>query len=379
MKRNIKTKKTIMMALSLIVITLLTSGFVSAEFWMCFSRGQAINFCNPQIPDRTASADNYRMCMKAYDEVNKCYSLGNWNVCNSLAGAGCGGNGEGGEIDTNAPIIVLNNPVENFIYNSRKISLGVALNEQGKIEYEDLINGRGRCSILCKGCSSMTKALSFKEGENHYRIKATDYNGNEAFKDVIFFVDSQKPRIHNTEPKQGFASGNFAVQYSEENLKNIALNYGNPEHGYKTANLEMNSCASGKKQLCDIDVNLTEYDGEIIEYFFSIEDIAGTATISKTLALDVDTTFPKINSLGYQIAGTKVSFTIAVDEKNLDKVSYVDSFAITQREKRMCSRLTEEGLCKYSTTFASGEHSLAISVLDDAGNMISQNVEFVIA
>src|SRR3989338_6339550 len=373
-----KQNKILISALSLIVITLLTSGFASAEFWMCFSRGDVINFCNPQITDRVASSDTYRMCMKAYDEVNKCYSLGNWNVCNSLAGAGCGGNGGSGEVDANAPVIVLNTPVENFIYNSRKVNLGVAINEQGKIEYEDLINGRGRCSILCKGCSSMNKALSFKEGENRYRIKATDYNGNEAFKDVIFFIDSQKPRIHNAEPKNGFASGNFAIQYTEDNLKEIILNYGNPEHGYKTAALNLSNCASGKKQSCDIDVNLANYSEEIIEYFFSVEDIAGNKVVSKTFVLDVDTTFPEINSLDYKIAGTKFYFTIAVNKKNLNKISYIDNFGITQREKRMCSRLTADGLCKYSTTFKSGEHSLAISVLDDAGNMISRNVEFVI-
>jgi hypothetical protein len=373
-----QNQKTVMMALSLIVITLLTSGFVSAEFWMCFSRGQTINFCNPQIPDRTASTDTYRMCMKTYDEANNCYGLGSWNVCNALAGAGCGGNGEGGEIDSNAPVITVNTPVENFIYNSRKVNLGVAINEQGKIEYEDLINGRGRCSILCKGCSATTKALSFKEGENRYRIKATDYNGNEAFKDIIFFVDSQKPRIHNTQPKSGFANGNFAVQYTEDNLKGISLNYGNPEHGYQEAALDLNNCPSGKKQSCDVNVDLGNYSEDVIEYFFSVEDIAGTTTVSKTLTLDVDSTFPKINSFNYQITGTKVYFTIAVDEKNLDEVSYIDNFGITQKEKRMCSRLTTDGLCKYSTTFTSGQHSLAISVLDEAGNMISQNVEFTI-
>lgn len=78
-------------------------------------------------------------------------------------------------------------------------------------------------------------------------------------------------------------------------MKNITLFYGNDATGFRNANLS--NCTNGKKQWCSINVNLTDYNGEKIEYNFSIEDIAGNIKKSQVKRnLNVDTTFPVLNN-----------------------------------------------------------------------------------
>ena len=130
---------------------------------------------------------------------------------------------------------------------------------------------------------------------------------------------------------------------------------------------------SGKKQTCNIDVNLINYDGEEIDYWFYIKDRAGNLVMSKTRTLTVDMTFPEINNLTAQAEGNKAHFIINITEENLDDVQYIDNSASRPRFKKLCTKL-KEGICEKKITLSDGEHNIDIQVADKAGNIISQNV-----
>jgi len=254
------------------------------------------------------------------------------------------------------------------------------LDEKADVSYYDNLYGN-RWARLCRDCSEYSRKRSFKEGMNNITFKAVDSIGNEVNKNVNFIVDSQSPRIHKTEPRSGYASGLFEVQYSEDNPLRVEIFYGNEETGYR--NQELESCTSGTRVLCSIDVDLSDYNNEKIEYYFEIEDIAGNVKKSQMKKnLPVDTVFPVLNnptSFWSQGAGRYsryIYFTFNVTEENLDKItySYLDSRNKT-REKILCSRL-RDNICEIKKSFARGNWSIDIQITDKAGNAIGDNAEF---
>lgn len=187
--------------------------------------------------------------------------------------------------------------------------------------------------------------------------------------------------MNKTEPRSDYASGLFQVQYSEENLAEIRIFYGNEETGFRNSSLV--NCSSGEKVWCSIDVNLEDYDGERIEYYFIVKDIAGNEKRSQIRQnLNVDTTFPILNNPGsfwnYTSGERYVRFVLDITEENLDKIYYIDNSAENPRLRTLCSRL-RDGICETRKSFSRGNHSLDIQVTDEAGNSIGEHIEFEIS
>ncbi|MEM3067670.1 MAG: hypothetical protein QXX91_03360 [Thermoplasmata archaeon] len=367
-------KKRLVFVLIISFVLVLSLNIISAEFWACFSKGERINYCNPNIPDRTASSDNYRLCMSYHNNSANCYSPGNWNVCNTLPPT-CVLSGNGSNIDRNPPIFTLKNPINGTVFTERKINLTFMVNEKSDVYYLDLINGRGKWTRVCNDCMSYSRFRSFKEGLNQLRFKAVDRNDNEAFFDISFFIDSQDPKVSATNPRRGFANGYFDVIFSEENPMEVTLHYGNIESGMNEKNLNINSeCQDIKtRKLCGTNVDLSQYDGEQIEYWFRIMDIAGNIDESKPIFLNVDSTSPIINSINYTIDKNRVTFMIEVNEINFDSINYIDNSDSRPKWRTMCTRLNN-GMCIKRLTLKYGEHSLNIQAKDKAGNTAETNI-----
>ena len=305
--------------------------------------------------------------MESYDEIKDCYTQGNWNVCNSVGGYCTAGTGNGSiEADSTPPNITINSPTNGALYNERSIMFSLNVNEKSNLYYEDLIRGRGKLTRICSNCFSNARKRSFAEGENRLMVIAEDKMGNPAYENLTFFIDSKKPQIHKLEPQSRFANGEFIITYSEDNIVNITLNYGNDIIGMRTA--ELTGCTDGKKQTCSINVDLSDYDSQQIVYSFTIKDKGGNAVTSKAKKLDVDISFPKITNLTYYQEGKYVYFTLTIDEQNLESVEYTDS--LDGKTMSMCSRL-KDGICEKKISLKSGEHEIGIQIIDEAGNMIS--------
>jgi hypothetical protein len=191
-----------------------------------------------------------------------------------------------------------------------------------------------------------------------------------------------KPRILREEPKDGFTSGDFSIQFREDNPESLFMTYGDVNPGFNVHEIDIdNECQLERgRYYCDTHINLSGYDGHEILYWVTLTDIAGTQTDSKKHnGLDVDTTSPVINSLVHTIQNRYVNFVVNVTEENFDEVtySYIDTNGRT-REGRLCSRL-KNGICERRLSFRPGHFDVSIQVLDKAGNSVGQDVSFDVA
>lgn len=282
-------------------------------------------------------------------------------------------------IDSTPPILTINSPQNNFVYNSRKVLFDISVNENSEIFFYDNVYGN-KWIRICADCTSSATQRSLKEGFNNITIKAVDDFGNSAKKTFAFIIDSSKPRITKTEPRKGFANGDFEVKFKEENPVSLYLIYGNNLDGYKNSAVNIaTDCVEEKgAYACIKNIPLFLYDGQDIEYWFNLTDIAGSYAESTHALLQVDITPPLINRLDYNVSGKKVLFNISVTEQNFDLIEYYDNSESKPRLKVLCSSL-KNGECVKKKSFSSGYHALDIQVLDKAGNAVSSRIEFDIS
>lgn len=292
------------------------------------------------------------------------------------------GNGGGGSIDVDPPNLTVNSPVDDFVYNSRKVLFDIESDEYASLYYIDNINGRGRWKRLSGGTKHYSREISLKDGLNDLTIKGGDDDGNEAFVVKQFYVDSKKPKIKKTYPKKGFANGVFEVQFQEENPETLTLYYGNGLIEMREAELNIEECIYEKRRYsCSVEVDVNDYDGMGIEYWFELTDIANTSAESKHVWLSVDTTFPVLNNPGsFWTQGEGrynkyIYFNLLITEENFDEVSYIDWEASRPKWRRLCTRL-KDGMCVKRKTFRIGHHVVDVQIIDEAGNAIAERIEF---
>jgi hypothetical protein len=370
-KLKMKLKK-LVLSIGILMLVLVSLNFVVGDnFWACFERGQEIDFCNPQINDRTCGRTLCRYCMSDYDEVNNCYSPGAFNACND-EGPECSIGG--GEIDENPPELTINEPLNEEIYTNRKVYVDIEVNEKSDLYYLDNYKGRGRWVRMCNDCWKYEGARSFDEGENYITFKAIDSSGNVITEDVYFSLDSRDPRIRSTEPRRGFANGEFSVEYDELSLDKVILYYG--IYGDMREEV-LNDCVSGENMECNVEVDLSDFDGEEISYYFKVEDLAGNYDESKEGKLDVDISEPVIKSLEYEKDESNVEFKIEIEEENLEVVEYKDMGDSRGRWKRLCSRL-DDGICEGRARLDDGNRTIAIQIVDEAGFIVSESLEIFV-
>ena len=267
-------------------------------------------------------------------------------------------------------------------YSTRRIEFNISINKLVDIlEFIDYNDRRPRFMTLCRNCheygNRIKKSKTFSEGWHNITIRATDRLGNDE-ENIVFFIDSQEPRIVRTEPRRGFANGKFLVEFNEENPLNLFLNYGN-RSDLRNSEINPNNCIEERRRMsCESNVNLSDFDGNEIFYLFNVSDIVGNFDISKIIELEVDISKPVINSFNYSINGRRVRFVLDINEKNFDFVSFVDLTERRPRERRLCSRLNE-GICDKTIVFGEGRHDIMINVFDEAGNKaMIENLVFVI-
>lgn len=360
------------------IFVLFAIAFASADSYQlrCLTNGQSINFgvtCVSGMPVITAPRTGVaQTCVHNLDNGKICPA--NPGVCNSL-GLSCTNTGSSGAANmSNPPSFSITSPLNNSVFNSKTILLGITADRVVSFSYRDINSSTNVWSGLCPKCSVFTNKRSFKEGLNMLQIRAVDANGKTSIKDLMFFIDSTKPNIQSTLPSSGFANGKFTVIYSEANLVKVNLTYGNTAKGFR--NLDLSGCASGQKVNCTANVNLSDYNGQQITYSFGLLDKGGNKVSSRAVKLIVDSAPPKINSFSYNVSARKVKFDINITEANFAGVKYVD---LNDRpfSKVLCFSLSK-GMCSQALTFSNGDHNLIVTISDKAGNFVNKNVNFTI-
>lgn len=258
------------------------------------------------------------------------------------------------------------------IYTDRRQQFNITLTREAEellfINYND---PSPQFKRLCRNCGGFghdrARFKSLREGENELTFQAIDFEGSLIEKSVSLTVDSKDPRIINSFPKSGVATGIFKVQFSEENPESLIINYGNAEVGFRNEQINLiTECQRDRDYFCFKEINLLDYDGHEIEYFVTLSDIAGNTDESRTRILDVDLSEPIINSFGYQTDGKYATFTIEVEEPYLDEIVYIDHLD-SDKEKILCNSL-QDGICEKRVSLDEGNHDIVVIVRDEAGN-----------
>ncbi len=369
-------KKNILILIMFTLSIILFSTNVKADSYQlyCLDRGEVLDLprlCNPAMEPRSGPIN---ICMHILDNGKICPA--SINSCNNL-GLGCSDNGSNTTIDITPPILFISSPILGEVYSERSVLFDVNPNEKSTMAYIDNSEEGSGWKQICSKCTLYSQKRTFKEGFNNITLRAVDTSGNTAYYDLYFYVDSSKPKMGNSLPKSGFASGVFNIEFTEANPMSLKLKYGNVDTAFREYNVNIeNECViNAGKYICEIVINLLDYDEETIEYYFEILDIASNSAVSKTIVLLVDYSSPKINSLNYIIEGKYVILNLDITEQNIDKIVYIENNDPKAKEKTLCSGMSSN-LCIKKISFKDGNHNVSIIIRDKAGNFVTYNLLF---
>lgn len=157
--------------------------------------------------------------------------------------------------------------------------------ELSYIDQEETIPREHRlCYRLENGICRETD--SFGEGPHTLDYTVKDQAGNMNTGSIAFFIDSRAPRIIRTEPRGGEATGTFFVRFREANPEDLVLHYGNSGTGMRTHMVNLASCTHQNIDTeCNTNVDLSDFTGEEITYFFRLTDRVGQVDTSNTIVL----------------------------------------------------------------------------------------------
>lgn len=343
---------------------------------MCLNDGQELrlSLCNPNMDDYRCHSTQCQIC--TFLKSDGVYCSAHPGNCNAL-GLTCSFLSGSGSIDEEPPVINILAPDQGEIFHSRTVQLSIDLNEQGSISMIDNLDPRAKWKPLCSNCNSYSGSRGFNEGLNDIGIRAMDKAENEAYANIIFRIDSKKPKMGSVTPTEGFSSGLLGVSFEEANPVSLSVHYGNSVKGMRSQSLNVESDCElvGKNYRCEKQVNLADFDRESVEFWFEITDIAGNNAASKHSTVQVKITPPVIQRIEHSSNGKNVMLHIEIDEPFLEEVSYVDMNEPNGKEKSLCTSL-KSGACDKKTTLNDGEHDLKITVRDKAGNTAEQNIQF---
>jgi hypothetical protein len=265
--------------------------------------------------------------------------------------------------------LIVDSPADLGKHGDREVLFDLSADEVSDFYYTKVTGGQeGRWVQLCRDVIHCEEGERFSEGSYSILVKAVGRDENVDVEGPINFeIDSKKPRIVKTTPSRNSfvnESAEFVVKYTEDNLENITLYYGDDGMLTKT------DCESGRNKECIFEVSdLSDVDGQYQEYWFEIWDRFGNYDSSKKVDIKVDTTLPEELYSGFTVNKRRVSFVFDIFEENFKEISYFDEEEINPSWQRLCSSL-RDGLCSKSKTFRPGDHTLKILVEDEAGNTI---------
>ncbi|MFH1802989.1 MAG: hypothetical protein ABH864_06100 [archaeon] len=351
----------------------------SYELW-CLVDGQSVDFgqiCAPGRPIITAPDPGFvSICVHLLDSGAICHApLG---ICNGL-GLSCANSTAGGNvsIDVTPPELEIFTPADGELFTSRNVLIDLTSSEVVDIHYQKAAD-QGRWISVCSDCTSYSRERSFDEGLNEVTFRAVDRAHNEAYYTIFFNIDSQDPRLRPLQPDDGFASGAFHIEFDEDNPDELILHYGNYDVGFReySLNVETECTPTSGDTICEVTVDLTDYDGQQIEVYATITDLAGNMDETTHNELDVDNTLPIINSADFTVEGKKVNFVIDITEPYFKEVTYIDNLESNPREKRLCSSLVND-VCEKRVNFnQDGDHEVVVTVKDEAGNEATHTFSF---
>ena len=273
-------------------------------------------------------------------------------------------------------------PKDEKIFDNKNIKLNMTIDSGiATLSYIDWEEKTKRENVLCTKCLeygyNKEKKESFSDGLHRLTFKANKNNNNLSEINVSFFIDSTDPRISNIKPaSRRYTNGSdFYIKYTEANCQILKILINNQE-------ISSNQCGSGKNIERTIPLDISQFNGQEVEYKFIIIDIANNTDDSRETTIKVDTTSPEIKDFKSPIVGRYVYFNMTIlneDRYSFNKVEYFDSYDGTRaRWKSLCTSLKNNN-CYKKVSFSTGSHNLIVRATDEAGNSDTETLSFTIA
>ncbi len=357
-------KKSIVFVLALILI-INSIMIVSAYTELCLTKGQSVpSASNPRY---TCHSTICQIC------VTDNFFPTNPNKCDKACVPFSGNS----TIDKQPPTLTINSPINNEVYNKKMVLFNITSDEKATIYWKDNNDPKGTWKRLIANANSFSRGVGMKEGLNNISIKGTDLNDNSAVTDLSFYVDSKNPIIRSVSPMKGFTDGNFNIEFKEDNPASLDLHYGNNATGFLVSGVDLNNSCTLNKDVhsCNTHLDLSAFNGQSINYWFSLKDIANNEVHNRNILLSVDTTPPVLNNptsfwLMDILHHNKIHFNMNITESNFDSVNYIDRKDTRPKWKVLCPKLKNNG-CIIDKTFTKGDHQLDVMISDKAGNAVS--------
>ncbi len=369
-----------------------TSGFVSGDFTVRFQEDNpevlTIHYGNLETGYREYRFNLETECVKSSSETQCTTSLNLADYDGQRIEAYSTILDLGGNVDESTHYILdvdYSNPIItrlDYTVQGKKANFVIEVDEPyfSEVNYLDNSESNPKEKKLCTKLVNniCEKQITFnKDGAHEIVITVKDKAGNAAQQTINFFTDSNVPKINEVLPAKGFSSGVFEITFIEDNPTSLVLEYGNQQTGFRTKGFSLESCSrNGNKYFCSESVNLNDYNGQNIEYKFTLTDGTGQSAQKQQTGIGVDISYPIISSLEYDVSGKYVYFTIRVEEDYLSEISLIDNSDPRPKEIRLCNRVVN-GICEKKISFSrDGGHDVTLKVTDLAGHVTAQEVVF---
>jgi len=266
--------------------------------------------------------------------------------------------------------LTLFSPEDDGVYGTRYIDLTASANGKcDKIEYSD---NSDYFKGLCVNCYDYDSLKYFGDGNHTLTVRGiTDKETDN--KTVHFYVDGRKPTIYLTYPEDGaiIQGSTFTVRYTEDNLEEVLL-YLKLEGETEYNSTELITCPEGMNKECSIEVNFSEYNGEV-SYYFEVSDLASSDTSDpKTITIDnIDPEVEIISPENQTYFERSLDVDIEVNE-TVETLRYSLNGAAYRTLCGSCDSYNGRMVFTYGT------QNLSIKATDYAGNIGKNSVIFEI-
>ncbi|MBR9705242.1 hypothetical protein GOV12_07555 [Candidatus Pacearchaeota archaeon] len=276
--------------------------------------------------------------------------------------------------------MIIYSPINGVLYTSRRIPINLTVFETADIRY---LKDHREFRTVCRDCDdygfTRLKRLPFDDGEGLLRLRGIFNDGSEVEEEIRFIIDTKNPKIKNTYPTNGFTNGLFKVEFQEENPIELIVNYGNLESGFNIGIFNLLECIESYRNriLCELNINLSDYSEEQIEYNFLLTDIRNESDETRIKKVNVDFDKPRLNNLDIEINKKRVKFSFNITEPNFQRIRFKDLSKRNPVWVTLCSRL-KNGICEKTKIFSKGTHELYFEIIDKAGNVLEVEREVII-
>ncbi len=218
----------------------------------------------------------------------------------------------------------------------------------------------------------LNPARPFADGDHLITVEMTDYDGNKYYSNSVdFFVDSQAPRIIDQYPRNNqYGNGTFTVVYSEYYTDRVLL-YWKLSTETSFNEVSLSGCGSGVYMKCSKTIDVSAYQGKLIDYFFIVYDrVTSDRSNPDRIKIDVEPAQLFVNLPRDQFYLSRNVLVDAYTDQTVKKLEYSDNSGNYFTLCVNCNKFNKTKI------FDDGNHNVTIRATKESGLATTKTVSF---